>query len=600
MNKNKATKTDLFSILKVCFQLLLQSISFKTLLIFVTLSVAASILPSIIIYLNKAIIDAIERFANGKLSLKYALIFVLIYSVSALILAGIGYLRDSIAASSFALTSDQLQENIMRKSARIQLSYYDDISFRTKSNFSANDLPTRVNGLVTSSLQLITDAITIVSVFVTLFTLNVPLACLLMLGFIPLALVIFAQGRANFHFLEENYQNEAKTFYLHTTTYRRYHLFTSRYFGLQKYVTKKWQDLIQETNNKRSKMVLRYCVYQLIANSFLYISIGLGLITVINAVLAGTDTIGSIALVLTSVSTLTLTITSFLEKIGVIEQNAEYIHSYQDLLTLEDEHPGTKQLSTNLDINFDHVNFTYPHSTKRVLHDINLTIKQGEKIAIVGDNGSGKSTFVSLLSGFYPIETGTITVNGIPIDECLADFRKKTACLYQNCSSYIMSVRENVVIGDTDRTITTEELCELGRLSGMSNFVDTFKNGYDTIIGNLSTNNTFTLSGGQQQKMFLARALARKDARLLILDEPTAALDPIAEAELYENFTKLAGDRTCILISHRLGATKLVDRILVFRDGQIIEEGTHNDLMNTTSYYKEMYVAQAQWYQNRH
>ena len=159
-----------------------------------------------------------------------------------------------------------------------------------------------------------------------------------------------------------------------------------------------------------------------------------------------------------------------------------------------------------------------------------------------------------------------------------------------------MTVKENILMGDEGRTVSQEELEELGRKTGIDGFVSRLTEGYDTVIGNLGTNNTFDLSGGQRQKMFLTRALLRKSARLLILDEPTSALDPMAEAKLYQDFSELAGDRTCILISHRLGATKLADRILVFRDGRIIEQGTHDSLIAQGGYYKDMYAAQAQWY----
>lgn len=188
-------------------------------------------------------------------------------------------------------------------------------------------------------------------------------------------------------------------------------------------------------------------------------------------------------------------------------------------------------------------------------------------------------------------------MNGKPIEACLKDLREKTSCLYQTSESYIMTVRENIVMGDGKREIDDKELEELGRKSGVADFIDRLENGYDTVIGNLGTNNTFDLSGGQRQKMFLARALSRKNARVLIMDEPTSALDPMAEAELYRNFADLAGNRTCILISHRLGATKLADRILVFKDGRIVEEGTHESLIRQGGYYKEMYSVQAQWYQ---
>ena len=369
-----------------------------------------------------------------------------------------------------------------------------------------------------------------------------------------------------------------------------------RYYGLRQFVEDKWEGISRELNQKRSRITIKFFRLRLLANGVLYLSVGIGIVLVLSDILKGKDSIGSIALILTAITSLTGRVTVFFERLGILEENGQYVESYRELMSFEDEIPGTRPLAQDIEIRFEHVSFTYPCSDREVLHDLNLTIRQGERIAVVGENGSGKSTFVSLLSGFYPIAQGRIMVNGVPLQECLEDFREKTSCLHQFSESYIMTVRENIEIGDTKREISRQELEELGRKVGVDSFIGTLENGYDTLIGNLSNNNTFDLSGGQRQKMFLARALARRNARLLILDEPTSALDPMSEAELYRNFSELAGDRTCILISHRLGATKLANRILVFRDGQIIEEGTHDSLIAQNGYYKQMYAAQAQWY----
>ncbi len=181
------------------------------------------------------------------------------------------------------------------------------------------------------------------------------------------------------------------------------------------------------------------------------------------------------------------------------------------------------------------------------------------------------------------------------IKENILDLRSMISCTFQDFGQYEMTVADNVRIGDTSREYTDEEVIKALKLAGAWEFVKDLKNGINTHLGNQKYGGT-QLSGGQWQKIAIARALIKEDAQILILDEPTAALDPISEAQLYSNFPHLAGNKTVILISHRLGATKLAERILVFHEGKIVEEGDHDSLMRLNGMYTQMYNAQAQWY----
>ena len=583
-------------VLEACMSILQETLSRGKLAALLLFSLAGSLLPAAVVYVNKWIIDAAEGFSRQEISMESVLWCIALYATTGLLLAGITNVRDRLVAVYFSGVADQLQENIMRKSSRIRLSYYDDIAYRNKVSFSSNDLPLRLRELIVSCVVLVQDVLTILSLVATVLAINGWVALLVFLGILPMVWVMLQQSRANFRFMQEVFAQDNQRYYLHTVTYRRKHLENMRYYGLRQFVEDKWEGISRELNQKRVRITMKFFRLRLLANGVLYLSVGIGMVLVLSDILKGRDSIGSIALILTAITSLTGRVTVFFERLGILEENGQYVESYRELMSFEDEMPGTRPLAQDIEIHFEHVDFTYPCSDREVLHDLNLTIRQGERIAVVGENGSGKSTFVSLLSGFYPITHGRIMVNGVPLEECLEDFREKTSCLHQFSESYIMTVRENIEIGDSKREISRQELEELGRKVGADSFIGTLENGYDTLIGNLSNNNTFDLSGGQRQKMFLARALARRNARLLILDEPTSALDPMSEAELYRNFSELAGDRTCILISHRLGATKLANRILVFRDGRIIEEGTHDSLIAQNGYYKQMYAAQAQWY----
>lgn len=251
---------------------------------------------------------------------------------------------------------------------------------------------------------------------------------------------------------------------------------------------------------------------------------------------------------------------------------------------------------TDADIVCENMSFSYPNSDKEALKEINVTIRQGEKIAIVGHNGSGKSTFVNLLCGMYEPTRGTVTVGGRKVYECLQSIRKAISVVFQNFGQYETSLRENIVIGDNTRMADDAEIMKLAGSTGADKVISEQPGGLSEEVGTFSDTGN-NLSGGQWQKIALTRALYRKNSRIIILDEPTAALDPMAEAELYRNFTKLTGDKTTLLISHRLGITSVVDRILVFDGGRIVEDGSHEELMKLGGVYAKMYEAQAQWYQ---
>ena len=174
--------------------------------------------------------------------------------------------------------------------------------------------------------------------------------------------------------------------------------------------------------------------------------------------------------------------------------------------------------------------------------------------------------------------------------------RERISVIFQDFAHYEASIRENITVSDPDRAPSDEEILALARRIQVEDVIAEQPEGLDGMLGHMSAKGN-TLSGGQWQKIALLRAVYRSRADIMILDEPTAALDPIAEAQLYRNFSGLTGERTALLISHRLGITGLVDRILVFREGRIVEDGSHEELMARRGHYYAMYQAQAKWYQ---
>lgn len=248
------------------------------------------------------------------------------------------------------------------------------------------------------------------------------------------------------------------------------------------------------------------------------------------------------------------------------------------------------------DIEFKQVSFTYPDTDREVLHDITLSIRAGEKIAIVGDNGSGKSTFISLLTGMLTPDRGEVCIGGLNMEEHKSLLRQELSVVFQDFAHYEANLRENITVSDTARHLSDGGILDLARQIHVEDVILEQPEGLDGMLGHLSQKGN-DLSGGQWQKIALLRAVYRDQANILILDEPTAALDPKAETQLYRDFSRITGEKTTLLISHRLGITSLVDRILVFRDGRIIEDGTHQELMAKRGHYHSLYQAQAKWYQ---
>ncbi len=264
---------------------------------------------------------------------------------------------------------------------------------------------------------------------------------------------------------------------------------------------------------------------------------------------------------------------------------------------LEYEHSDPKAEGwERFDVDFDHVSFPYPNTEREVIHDLTLHIREGEKIAIVGENGSGKTTFISLLCALYEPDRGTVSMGGESIYTDVSRTRRTLSAAFQDFARYETSIRDNIVVSDRRRAPENAAVEAVARRNGAWEFISAQPHGMDEVVGSFSETGN-NLSGGQWQKLALCRCAWRQDAKIMILDEPTAALDPLAEAELYRNFTDLTVNRTTILISHRLGITRLVDRILVFNDGRIVEDGSHEELLKKQGLYARMFRAQAQWYQ---
>lgn len=243
----------------------------------------------------------------------------------------------------------------------------------------------------------------------------------------------------------------------------------------------------------------------------------------------------------------------------------------------------------NIDIEFKNVSFTYPETEKEILKNVSFKLEQGKSYALVGENGAGKTTITKLLLGLYKNYSGEILINGVNIKD-IQDFNKLFSVAFQDFAKYEITLRENIIFDKA--SVFDEEI--LKQMHELFFDIAKFEKGLDTDLGYLSENN-INMSIGEWQKIALLRSFFAL-GNYYILDEPTASLDPDAESKVYNNFLKFISGKSSIIITHRLGAAKLADEILVLSDGTIVEKGSHDELERADGLYKEMYEAQKGWY----
>lgn len=303
-----------------------------------------------------------------------------------------------------------------------------------------------------------------------------------------------------------------------------------------------------------------------------------------------------LTLMITSVAILSRVSLALVTNLAQTRANLMYVGDGFDMIRDDLESTcGNKKITGPMSIEFRNVSFSYPLSSKKVLDDLSFTIKEREKVAIVGVNGAGKSTIVSLILGLYKPTQGEILINGINANELdLKERFKAFATVLQNVEPLSVSIAENVA--GTDKNIDRKKVIEAINKAGLSYKLDQVPKGIDTqMTRNIHEDGTL-FSGGENQKLAIARAIYRTDAKAIIMDEPTAALDALAEEKIYKDLENISQGKTLIFISHRLASTRFCDKIMLLDGGKIREMGSHEELLAKNGLYKEMYESQRKYY----
>ena len=351
--------------------------------------------------------------------------------------------------------------------------------------------------------------------------------------------------------------------------------------------------LFQSIYASTSKLRLQQIYWPILPLSFSCIVNFISLHRVIQLSLSGKFHTGAVVMFLQSLTQLNQSVSSFGEQAGWLQGHMLFFDKYFEFMNFEEKkvnNTNLKSINKLINIRFDKVYFTYPNG-QVALQNISFSITQGEKIALVGKNGAGKSTIIKLLCGFYQPDTGEIYINDMPLSTIdILQWRQLIASVFQDFATYALPISDNISMGAVfDDELMTQCLHE----SGAAEFVDKLPKKLKQELGKPFGGTD--LSMGQWQKIALARAMYKK-APLCILDEPTASLDPLSEHQIFQKFFRAFNGNTVLFVTHRLGSVKMVDKIMVLNDSELIAIGQHDELIKSSSTYREMYQCQADRY----
>ncbi|CAI6321612.1 ABC transporter ATP-binding protein [Bacillus subtilis] len=550
-------------------------------------SIITGILPIVSLYISQELINSLVTIRKD---------------VSVVISIFLTYLGVSFCSELISQVSEyyngkfqlnigyKLNYKVMKKSSNLALKDFENPEIYDKLERVTKEISYKPYQIIQAIITMTTSFVTLLSSIAFLMSWN-PKVSLLLLVIPVISLFYFLKiGQQEFFIHWKRAGQERKSWYIsyiltHDFSFKELKLYNLKDYLLNKYWDIKKSFIDQDTKILRKKTYLNLIyeiAVQLVGAVIIFIAI--------MSAFAGKIMVGNVMSYIRSVSLVQSHSQSIMTSIYSIYNSNLYMNQLYEFLELKEEknQGHKKQIVEPIhSVIFQNVSFIYPNQGEQTLNHINVSLNKGERIAIVGPNGSGKSTFIKLLTGLYEVQQGDILVNGVNIKELDMDsYMEQIAALFQDFMKYEMTLKENIGFGQIDKLHQTNKMHEVldivkaDFLKGHSSYQ------FDTQLG-LWFDEGRQLSGGQWQKIALARAYFR-EASLYILDEPSSALDPIAEKETFDTFFSLSKDKIGIFISHRLVAAKLADRIIVMDKGEIVGIGTHEELLKTCPLYKKM------------
>ena len=581
----------------------------KWLLLMVAITTFGALLPISLLYTNKLIIDWItthagqnaDQAANWSYAM-WAPIFILVAIRLGLsvVRLGLGEMRPFVSQMLSDRLSLTATEKLLRQAIRLDLNhfespaFYDALSLATQSGSS---YPVRALDYATN---LMGQLINIAGLLVLLIQFNPIILFLLLLTTLPLLKTGVSFSKKKFMLNRKNtFEGRLVAYFQGLLTQQRYAK-EVRLFNLGEQILSRWQETYGQYKREVAQMARSQAVGRFSVGVIPHLCFYAAYAWILVSTVQGNITPGDFVMYGGAFSQAQSLLTNCVHNLASTYDANLHMSQFFEFLALEpaitspaDPQPFPKEIRQGLTVN--NVGFAYQGSDRNVFDDISFAVYPGESIAVVGVNGAGKTTLVKLLTRLYETTSGAISIDGIPLSEFdLKELRQNIAVLFQDFAQYKLSIQENIGFGDVEHWNHPDRAKTAASKAGIAEFIDSLEKQYQTPLGNLFPDGR-ELSGGQWQKIGLSRAFM-SSAQILILDEPTSAMDAIAEFDLYQRFRQLTQGKITFFISHRFSSVRLADRILVLDEGRIAELGTHEELLSRAGLYAKMYDMQAAGY----
>ncbi len=436
--------------------------------------------------------------------------------------------------------------------------------------------------------SIIARTVSVITIAATLYIFSPWLCLLILIAPIPTLYTTYVDSKLSFKFLKDNSELARKGNYLQNIMLNA-GAKEMRTLDLFDFFFGKWKKAADEYTILERKKQFRSSALGAIRNTISALTLSAAYVLAIVLMTTGRITLGALGSVMSLIQTLVSDTSALFSALGKFMSNINEAAMFFELMELPSQTQQGEKTGEITEIKANNLRYRYPMTDKYVLDGVNLEIKRGEKIALVGENGAGKSTFVKLLCGMIEPSEGILSVNSIDSRKLAPEATyNRMSAVFQDPAKYTtFTVADNVFLGDTKRERDDGQITDCLKKAGCPELESELALGKD--VGGTD------LSGGQWQKLAIARAYYR-DRDFILLDEPTGNLDPLAEAEIFKRYTEMSRDKTVVFVTHRISIAALADRVVVFGDGKITESGTHEELLANNGEYAKLYHEQAKWY----
>ncbi len=563
-------------------------------------TLANGLFPAIMAYIGKLIVDSVIVASKSNLAIDRD---VALYMVGLEGLVLVSYAAtQKISSVCQSLLRVQLGQKvnviILEKALTLDLYHFEDSEFYDKMTQARTQASSRPLSLITRIFSITQSVLTLITFSGLLIHFSFWAVFLLIVATIPAFLAETKFSEHAFRLFRWRSPETRQQNYLETLIAREDHAKEVKLFQLGPMLLERYKEIFYRLFGEDRNLTIKRGFWSYFLGIFGTAAFYGAYLWIVTETIAGKITLGEMTMYLILFRQGQSTFTSALSAIGgMYEDNLylENLYEYLNIPVLPNKGKNTTGINRE-GIRFEDVDFCYPGSEVPVLRNINFDLRPGEKLAIVGENGSGKTTLIKLLTRLYEPTSGKIYLDGIDLkDWDISILRNRIGVIFQNFVQYQFSVGENVGVGDVSNLMDYEKWEEASE-KGMSRpFIKSMPNGFQTQLGKWFKGGQ-ELSGGQWQKIALSRAFMRKNADILVLDEPTSAMDAEAEMNIFNHFRKLTENQIVVLISHRFSTVRMADQIMVLSNGEILEKGSHDELLTLNGRYAHLFRLQAEGY----